>query len=130
MSASRPVDLARSGDCASCGAPVASHFTGQRMRGCGYAREHGLQMSTGSTQPTPSATNSTHRLDECGDVLTEADLVAVLKISRRTLARRLRSRTFPIPELLSLDKKHRWSKTAVRRYLETTGPTMALRRVR
>ena len=126
----RAVDLARVGDCASCGAPVASHFAGQRMRGCGYAREHGLQVPTGPTQATPAATHGTHRLDECGDVLTEADLVAVLKISRRTLARRLRSRTFPIPELLSLDKKHRWSKTAVRRYLETTGPAVALRRVR
>ena len=42
-------------------------------------------------------------------VLFDRDLCAELRISLTTLKRLRRSRTFPIPELPSLDKRHRYS---------------------
>lgn len=57
------------------------------------------------------------RLDDCGDVLTIDELAGVLKTSRRTLERLRRARALPIPELRGLDKRPRWSRDAVERYL-------------
>jgi len=51
------------------------------------------------------------------DVLFIDDLARQLRTSRRTIARLRRQRVFPIPELDSLDKRPRWSRVAVDRYL-------------
>jgi len=52
------------------------------------------------------------------NVLTLLELARELKVSRRTIMTRLANGTFPIPTLPALDKKHRWSRQAVMRYLE------------
>jgi len=51
------------------------------------------------------------------DVLFIDDVAAVLKTSRRTIARLRRQRVFPIPELPSIDKRPRWSRLVVEQYL-------------
>jgi len=58
------------------------------------------------------------------------DICAILQISRSTLERRRRARTFPIPELPSLDKRPRWTVAAVETFLaKQHGPTVARRTV-
>lgn len=47
------------------------------------------------------------------------DLARILRISRTTIDRMRRYRSFPIRELPVLDKRPRWSGTAVRRFLES-----------
>lgn len=51
------------------------------------------------------------------EVLFIEDLVRQLRMSRATIERRRKARSFPIPELPALDKRPRWSKQAVERYL-------------
>lgn len=55
-------------------------------------------------------------------VLFLDDLCRELRISRRTIERLRRHRCFPIPELPSLDKRPRWSATAVAAYLTGQAP--------
>lgn len=45
------------------------------------------------------------------------DLVRELRISRSTIERARRHGAFPLPELETLDRRPRWSKAAVERYL-------------
>ncbi len=52
-------------------------------------------------------------------VLFIDDLTALLRVSRSTIERRLREGTFPIPRLDPLDRRPRWSRHSVERYLET-----------
>lgn len=56
------------------------------------------------------------------------DMARILKTSRRTIEKLRRTRTFPIPELPSFDKRPRWSGDVVRQYLATNGQ-VKLRRV-
>ena len=58
-----------------------------------------------------------NRLDECGDVLVLDELGDVLRISTRTIKRRLRAGTCPIRALHGLDRKWRWAKADVEKYL-------------
>lgn len=50
-------------------------------------------------------------------VLFIEDVARELRISRRSIERLRSERSFPIPELESLDKRPRWSRVAVDRYL-------------
>lgn len=57
---------------------------------------------------------------EAGDgeaVMFLDDLAALLRVSRSTIERRRREGSFPIPELDALDRRPRWSRRAVERYL-------------
>jgi hypothetical protein len=65
------------------------------------------------------------------DVCLIDDVARILKTSVRTIKRRLRCGAFPIPELPSIDKKHRWSGESVRRYVagEDVSMKRSLRRV-
>lgn len=58
------------------------------------------------------------RLEDCKDILTIEELASVLLTSDTTIKRRLRDGTFPIAPLLGIDKRKRWSRTAVQRYLD------------
>ncbi len=66
----------------------------------------------------PSERTDTHsRLDDLGDVLLMTELAVVLRTSTRTIKRHLRAGTFPIPMLLGIDKRVRFARTDVERYL-------------
>ena len=56
------------------------------------------------------------RLDDYGDVLTIAELCAVLQISERRFRELRQHNAFPIPEIEHLH--NRFSKTDVRRFLD------------
>ena len=64
--------------------------------------------------------------DEPGEIATEGlvlfleDVAALLRVSRSTIERRRRQGTFPIPELPPLDRRPRWSRTEVQRFIEST----------
>ena len=63
----------------------------------------------------------THRdsqLDQMPDVLTIDQLAFVLQTSPTTIKRRLHDGTFPIRKLTGIDRRHRWSRSDVRRFLE------------
>jgi hypothetical protein len=62
------------------------------------------------------------------DVLFLDDLARELRCSRRTLETRRRNGTLPIPELPSIDKRPRWSRAAVERYLDGYAEPAILRR--
>lgn len=51
-------------------------------------------------------------------ILFLEDVCRELKVSRRTVERLRRHGAFPIPELPALDKRPRWSRTAVDTFLE------------
>lgn len=53
-------------------------------------------------------------------VLFLEDVAALLRVSRSTIERRRRQGTFPIPELPPLDRRPRWSRTEVQRFIEST----------
>ena len=53
------------------------------------------------------------------DVLFIEDLIRVLRTSR-TIERRRRAGTFPIPELPAIDERPRWSHKAVEQFLAST----------
>ena len=61
------------------------------------------------------------RLDTLPDVLTLCELTRVLRCSESTIKRRLRAGVFPIPTLRGLDKRMRFAKAAVVRYLDSGG---------
>jgi hypothetical protein len=63
---------------------------------------------------TPEATTR-------AEVMFLDELSALLRVSRATIERRRRRGAFPIPELEPLDRRPRWSRRAVERYL-TSGP--------
>ena len=54
------------------------------------------------------------------DVLFIEDVSRILRTSRSTIERRRRSGTFPIPELISIDGRPRWSRQAIERYLTSS----------
>lgn len=56
-------------------------------------------------------------INEKVSVLFDADICKELRISVRTLNRLRRGGAFPIPELSSLDKRHRYSRLDVNAYL-------------
>jgi predicted DNA-binding transcriptional regulator AlpA len=57
-------------------------------------------------------------LDELPLVLFVEDVARLLGTSRSSIYRALRARTFPIPQLASVDRKPRWSRLAVVKFLE------------
>ena len=63
------------------------------------------------------ASGSAARLDDFSDVLLLADIAAVLRTSERTVKRRLRAGTFPIPVLPGIDKRIRFAKADVERFV-------------
>ena len=65
-----------------------------------------------------SSTPARLTLEGCGDVLTLEEVASVLVTSPTTVKRRLRAGTFPIRPLLGIDRRRRWSRTDVRRYLD------------
>ncbi|MPZ20975.1 MAG: helix-turn-helix domain-containing protein [Luteitalea sp.] len=52
-------------------------------------------------------------------VLFLDDVAALLRVSRSTIERRRRQGTFPIPELPPLDRRPRWSRNEVERFMES-----------
>ena len=56
--------------------------------------------------------------DEKPAVMFDADVCRELRISLRTLRRLRRARVFPIPELRSLDKRHRYARRDVEAYVQ------------
>jgi hypothetical protein len=62
--------------------------------------------------PDSPATNS--------DILFTDDLARLLRTSRSTIERRMRSRSLPFSELPRIDKRPRWSRRAVEAYLTAT----------
>lgn len=55
---------------------------------------------------------------ELPHVLLDDELCAVLRISLRTLKRRRKAGAFPIPQLPSLDKRHRYARQDVEAFLQ------------
>lgn len=64
-----------------------------------------------------------------GPVLFIDELAALLKTSTRTLRKLLAANRCPIPPLPAIDKRHRWSRAAVDRYLEGQNTTVRWKRV-
>ena len=58
-----------------------------------------------------------------------AEVAERLAISTRAIRRQVARGTFPIPELPSLDRIHRWSSVDVDRYLETAATNPRLHRL-
>lgn len=69
------------------------------------------------------AANGTEALPE---VLFLDDVAALLRCSPSTIKRRLRARVFPVAPP-GIDKRHRWSKTAVLEWLAVGGSGPAVR---
>ena len=67
-------------------------------------------------------------LEALPDVLTIRELARVLRCSESTIKRRLRAGVFPIPPLRGLDKRMRFAKAAVLRYLDSGARGRAARR--
>lgn len=63
------------------------------------------------------------------EVLFIGDVAKLLGLSVRTIERKLAAGTFPIPCLASVDRRHRWSVAAVRRYLDGQTEVRRFRRV-
>ena len=61
------------------------------------------------------------RLADLGDVLFMTELAALLGTSCRTIRRHLRAVTFPIEKLEAIDKRVRFSKAEVERFLLRQG---------
>ena len=58
-----------------------------------------------ATEHTPASCDS--------DVLFIEDLARLLRTSRTTIERRRRDRSFPFPQIAAIDRRPRWSRTAV-----------------
>lgn len=56
------------------------------------------------------------------------DICRLLRTSRRTVQRLRRHGAFPVAELQSIDKRPRWSRDAVERYLASAGVPPKMRR--
>ncbi|MYN68424.1 MAG: helix-turn-helix domain-containing protein [Acidobacteria bacterium] len=67
-------------------------------------------------------------LEALPDVLTIRELARVLRCSESTIKRRLRAGVFPIPPLRGLDKRMRFAKASVLRYLDSGARGRAARR--
>ncbi|MCY4662887.1 MAG: hypothetical protein OXF93_24255 [Acidobacteria bacterium] len=65
--------------------------------------------------------------DELPEVLLLDDVAALLRCSTTTIKRRLRARVFPVPPLPGIDKRPRWSKAMLLRWLEVGGSGDAVR---
>ena len=61
------------------------------------------------------------------DVLFIDDLAHILRASRTTIERRRRDRSLPFPELPAIDKRPRWSRLVVERFLSAAGSADRLR---
>lgn len=68
-------------------------------------------------------------MDEIPQVCFIEDLVRILGTSRATIDRRRKYGVFPIPELDSIDKRPRWGRADVQRYLDRQPIDRKLRRV-
>ena len=68
--------------------------------------------------------------DELPDVLLDEDLARALRTSERTVQRRRAQHALPIPELPSIDRRHRYGKPDVIRYLERQATGASVRRRR
>ena len=55
------------------------------------------------------------------EVLFLEDVAKLLRCSPSTVKRRLRARVFPVPPLPGIDKRPRWSKAALLRWIEVGG---------
>ena len=64
------------------------------------------------------------------DVLFIDDLAVELRVSRSTIERRRREGSFPIPELPSIDRRPRYSRSAVEKYKMSSPPAVARRQTR
>lgn len=58
-------------------------------------------------------------------VLFLEELAALLRCSRATLERRIKSRVFPVSPIRGVDSRPRWSKVAVMQWLALGGPSDA-----
>jgi hypothetical protein len=61
-------------------------------------------------------TLSTQRPTKSRDVFFIDDLAAELGVSRRTIERRLQTRTFPIPMLPTISRRPMWGRADVERF--------------
>lgn len=68
-------------------------------------------------------------LDDCPDVLTLDHLAQLFCIHRRTLEKLRAKGSLPFAELPALDKRPRFSKAEIRRFLDTGQAIRRLRRV-
>lgn len=59
------------------------------------------------------------------EVLFLDDMAALMRCSRSTLERRVKARTFALAPIRGIDKRWRWSKTAVLQWLALGGPSGA-----
>ena len=64
--------------------------------------------------------------DSLPEVLFLEDVAALLRCSPSTIKRRLRARVFPVAPLPGIDKRHRWSKAALLRWLAVGGSGAAV----
>ena len=62
------------------------------------------------------------RTDGLPEVLFLDDLAKLLRCSPSTIKRRVRARVFPVASLPGIDKRPRWSKAMVLRWLAVGGP--------
>ena len=60
-------------------------------------------------------------VDELPEVLFLEDVAALLRCSPSTIKRRLRAHVFPVAPLPGIDKRPRWSKTALTQWLTVGG---------
>ena len=60
-------------------------------------------------------------LDSLPDVLLLEDVAALFRCSPSTIKRRLRAHVFPVPPLPAIDKRPRWSKAVLLRWLADGG---------
>ncbi len=65
--------------------------------------------------------------DGLPEVLLLEDVAALLRCSTTTVKRRLRAHVFPVAPLAGIDKRPRWSKAALLRWLESGGSGDAVR---
>ena len=90
-----------------------------------YTRVNETLMMLDKSRSAPDDDQSGVRREQGGaEVMFLDDLATVLRVSRSTIERRRRAGTFPIPELDSLDRRPRWSRRAVDRYLASEPRTM------
>ena len=61
------------------------------------------------------------RLEALPDVLTIREVATVLRCSESTIRRRLRACTFPIRPLPGIDKRRRFARADLLRFLESGG---------
>ena len=66
-------------------------------------------------------------VEELPAVLFLDDMAELLRCSPTTIKRRLRARVFPVAPLPGIDKRPRWSKTAVLQWLAVGGNGRSMR---